>query len=165
MALKLHDSHGQRTAVVQFKRGINKDNKSLEMAKSGKSILIVEDEILFASHCALILTELDYDVVKIVFTWHDVLQETQKNMPCLVLMDINLGGAVDGVEIANQIQELYSIPVVLMTGYADAITRERAMTINPAGFLIKPINEESLIMTIENACSNWEPQGQQKLFA
>ena len=131
---------------------------------AGKSILIVEDEVIFASNCALTLTGLDYEVVKIVFTWRDAIQETRKEMPSLVLMDINLGGTVDGVILADQIQELYSIPVVLMTGYTDAITSRRAMSINPAGFLTKPLNEELLIMTIENACMNWRPKGQQKYF-
>jgi len=43
--------------------------------------------------------------------------------PDLVLMDIRLEGAMDGIEAAQQVRQRWHLPVVYLTAYADDTTR------------------------------------------
>ena len=57
-------------------------------------------------------------------------------------MDIDLAGALNGVEIAREICALVDLPVVFITEYSDVILLEQAKRISPYGLLLKPIREK-----------------------
>ena len=58
---------------------------------------------------------------------------------------------MSGIRTAKEIRSRFSIPVIFMTGYADAKTREDAEIVEPAGYLTKPLEIGKLIDTIESA--------------
>jgi len=57
----------------------------------------------------------------------------QKTNPSLVLMDIKLGGEVDGIEAARRIQTEFGIPVIYVTAHSDEATLARAKATGPYG--------------------------------
>lgn len=118
------------------------------MRKAG--ILIVEDEVILAMEYEVIIKEMGYSVSRIAFSGYDAILLSSQYRPDIVLMDIKLAGSLNGINAAKQIQERFNIPVVFITGNADEETRERALEINPAGYLTKPLNEGILQKTLEN---------------
>ena len=72
--------------------------------------------------------------------------EAEGLLPDLILMDIALRGTLDGIETSKQIKSAYAaIPIVFVTGQADPVTRARAQTTEPAGYLLKPFTPEQLV--------------------
>ena len=66
-------------------------------------------------------------------------------------MDIMLKGDVDGITAADRIRELYGLPIVYLTAYADDNTLQRAKVTDAFGYILKPFEERELSITIEMA--------------
>jgi len=115
------------------------------------SILIVEDEFIVARDIRARVVRQGYGVTEVVSTGEEAVELVGRKRPDLVLMDIKLGGAMDGVEAAERIRELYGVPVVYLTAYADDVTLQRAKVTDPFGYLLKPFEERELHITIEMA--------------
>ena len=81
----------------------------------------------------------------------DVLQKVSEVSPDLVLMDIRLGGDMDGIEAAKQIKDRSNIPIMYLTANADEVTLNRAMITEPYGYILKPIEERELQICIAMA--------------
>lgn len=116
-------------------------------------VLIVEDEPLIAEDIATALANNDFNVSGIAYSMEDALGEL-KNLPDLVLLDINLNGGEEGIEIAKLINERYSLPFVFLTSYSDKITLLHAKNTEPAGYIVKPFTDAGLYATLEIALFN-----------
>ena len=113
-------------------------------------ILISEDEVIIAEDLAASLEELGYTTCAID-SGQDTIDKIRETQPDLVLLDINLGGGQDGVDIGNRIRQEFDIPFIYLTAYADHATIDRAKKTEPDGFLVKPFDEKSLRSAIEIA--------------
>ena len=112
-------------------------------------ILVVEDERIVALHLQQRLTKLGYEVPAIVASGEQALEKMRSLQPDLVLMDINIEGAMDGIETASHIPDELDIPVIYLTAYSEDATLERARDTKPYGFLVKPFSERALHATIQ----------------
>lgn len=123
------------------------------MKASGDSvrILLVEDEAIIAADIEQALQRFGYEVVGIASDASDALRQAVSLVPDLVLMDIGLEGAMDGIDAASAIREQSGVPSVYLTGNADDATLSRAMNSEPLGYVIKPFHEAELRATIEVA--------------
>jgi CheY-like chemotaxis protein len=121
-------------------------------------IVLVEDEAIAALDVARRLRRLGYQVVAVANSGLRAIEYAFTCDPDVVLMDIHLQGAMDGVDAARHIQAAAPIPVVYMSAQADAatITRLQATT-QAAEFVPKPIHLPTLHATLQRACSR--PQG------
>jgi len=115
------------------------------------NILVVEDEGIVAQSIQNMLNNLGYDVCGIALTGKTAVQKAEETQPDLVLMDIKLKGEMDGVDAAEKIHELFDLPIVFLTAYADEETLQRAKITEPFGYLLKPFEEQDLHSTIEMA--------------
>ncbi len=115
------------------------------------SILIVEDETIVAADLANKLRRLGYAVADEVARGEDAVALARRQPPDLVLMDIRLAGAMDGVAAAEEIRRECDRPVVFLTAHSDAATLERAKLAEPFGYIVKPFEERELQTTIEMA--------------
>lgn len=114
-------------------------------------ILVVEDEAIVAKHVQRALERVGYTVVGIAYTGEEAVRKAIEASPDLVLMDISLGGKMDGVEAAELIWEQSDVPVIYLTAYTDSETLERAKVTSPLGYIVKPFEERELHSTIEMA--------------
>jgi two-component system, response regulator PdtaR len=114
-------------------------------------ILIVENEGIIADDIKLQLEDLGYEVVGVSSDGKDALEKTDKRKPDLILMDIILTGDIDGIETAQQINELYSIPFIYLTAYYDDEILKRASSTQPAGYITKPFSSVGLHAAIQMA--------------
>ena len=92
-----------------------------------------------------------YEVIGISDSGEEAVEMARALRPGLVLMDIRLKGAMDGIEAAALIQKIHDTPVIYLTAYADDTTLERARLTGPFGYLIKPFEDRELRLTIEMA--------------
>lgn len=113
-------------------------------------ILISEDEVIIAEDLAACLEDLGYQTCAID-SGENTLTRIRDTKPDLVLLDINIKGKADGIEIGSRIREEFNIPFIYLTAYADKATIDRAKKTEPDGFLVKPFDEKSLRSTIEIA--------------
>jgi len=116
-----------------------------------RSILIVEDQGVVAKDVENRLVAQGYEVAGWVVSGEEALTEVEALAPDLVLMDIYLKGALNGIEAAEKIRRQYDVPVVFVTAYADEETLSRAKIVGPFGYLVKPFSERDLHSTIEIA--------------
>lgn len=122
-------------------------------------VLIVEDEALVALDMAMILNAAGYQVMGTKPTGDSALLALEAAaadgiLPDVVLMDIALRGNIDGIETTIQIKNRYQgVPVAFITGQADPITRARAESTQPAGYLLKPFTPEQLVNFIRTLLS------------
>jgi CheY-like chemotaxis protein len=74
-----------------------------------------------------------------------------RERPDLVLMDIRLKGAKDGVQAATEIYSQVDVPVVYLTAHSDPLTVDRAKRTYYDGFILKPFRARELQSSIEVA--------------
>ena len=122
-------------------------------------ILIVEDERLIAIDLQRRLTRLGYTVVALAASGVEAIQKTLTLQPDVVLMDIRLQGAMDGVEAAQQILTSADTPIVFMTAYVDEETRQRVSATSPWGYLHKPFTAQQVQSTLSKVLSGEPPDG------
>ncbi|MGB3492038.1 MAG: GAF domain-containing protein [Elainellaceae cyanobacterium] len=120
------------------------------------NILIVENERVTAWDLQEALEHLGYQVSGVMGSAPQAVQSVSGHPPDLVLMDIRLADGTDGITAADQIRQLYRIPVIYLTAYADAQTLKRALASQPFGYLIKPFNQAELHTTIETALARYQ---------
>lgn len=118
--------------------------------KNPISILVVEDEMIIAAKISLRLTKLGYEVAGIVPGGEEAILFIEQNAPDIVLLDINLKGKIDGIDIANRIIEnQWQCVIIYLTANNDETTFNRAKATRPFAFLSKPIKPLDLQRTIE----------------
>jgi PAS domain S-box-containing protein len=120
-------------------------------AATNACILIVEDDGIIAARLRSILTGLGYAVPAVVASGEEAIERAAETRPGLVLMDVRLAGAMDGIEAGGLIRERWNIPVVYMTAHMDDNLLQRAKLTEPYGYLVKPVQNRELRATIEMA--------------
>jgi len=116
-----------------------------------QAIAIFEDEGITALHLRTLLTGWGYSVVAVEDTAESVAEVLESAIPDLVLMDIRLKGEMDGIDTAGVIRDRFNLPVVYLTAYTDPATLARAKVMEPFGYVVKPFETRSLMVSIEIA--------------
>lgn len=114
-------------------------------------VLIVEDEKIIALDLQRRLERFGYVVCDTAAEGEEALEKARLHRPDIILMDIMLSGAMDGIDTAKRIKEELNIPVIFLTAYADEHTLERAKVAEPFGYILKPFKERELYTTIDMA--------------
>lgn len=122
----------------------------------GIKIFIVEDEIIAAESLTIDLQKLGYQVVGRANTKEKAIAKIKETEPNLVLMDIKIKGEEDGINTAQALENIASIPVVYLTAYADSETLKRATKTSPYGYLVKPYKIDDLNSTINIALNKYQ---------
>ena len=125
-------------------------------------ILIVEDELLIAKNMAKKLDSFGYNVVKIVSTGQAAIDFIAESKPDLILMDIAIKGEIDGIETASKIREIYDVPIIFITAYANDETLDRAAETGCYAYLIKPCREKELQATVKITLSKHQKESRVK---
>lgn len=114
-------------------------------------VLLVEDEPIIAADLADRLADMGYEVTQQCSSGEDALAYFQQNEIDIVLMDITLEGALDGVDTALKMLAQRVLPIIYLTSNSDDLTFNRAKNTLPAAFLTKPFRGKDLRNAIELA--------------
>jgi DNA-binding NarL/FixJ family response regulator len=120
-------------------------------------ILVVEDEIIIADNICSTLKNLNLEPTEPALNYTQAIARLMlEPKPDLALLDINLSGQKDGIDVAKFINENCPMPIVFLTAFGDDATIERAKNVKPCGYLLKPFTKANIKPTIEIAVSNFE---------
>jgi PAS domain S-box-containing protein len=112
------------------------------------TLLIVEDDGILAANLEAVVIELGYRVLGPVSTGEEAIALLKEQKADLVLMDIQLAGALNGIETARIIAAGSDVPIVFLTGFSQDPLLEQAKLVAPYGYLIKPVAERELAATV-----------------
>lgn len=115
---------------------------------------VVEDEMVIADTICLSLKKLGYSITSTSPNYDRAIKMIKEEKPDLLLIDVNLGGGKDGIDLAIYVRENYLIPIIFLTANSDAATVDRAKKVKPNSYLVKPFNKNDLFTAIEIAMSN-----------
>jgi DNA-binding response OmpR family regulator len=112
-------------------------------------VLLVEDDPLDAAFVREVVARLSLvNVVDVVTSAEMARFYLGRITPVLIISDIHLPGE-DGIELLHWVRSnqppLSNVPVVMLTGSTERVHEMRASALRALLFLVKPIEEESLL--------------------
>ncbi|MBI3946217.1 MAG: response regulator [Armatimonadetes bacterium] len=119
-----------------------------------RRVLIVDDEELVRLSLRDMLEIAGYEVAGEAADGDEALRQVGALNPDVVLMDINMP-VKDGVDAAREISASYPVPILFLTGYADARSVTRASQAGGYGYLVKPCRQSDLGPAIETAAARF----------
>ncbi len=122
---------------------------------SKQNILIIEDDPLVAASIKVALEKLDFAIAASAFGLVDAMDKILLEDIDLAFVDINLHGHFEGLEIARAIHQLRRYPYIFLTAYADRKILEEAKRYEPAAYIVKPFDENDLLVSVEIALYNF----------
>jgi PAS domain S-box-containing protein len=116
-------------------------------------ILLVEDDSIYARTQRELL-ERNGLAVQVVSTGEEAvavfreLSRGERLLPDLILMDIDLGPGIDGIETARRILAVREVPIVFVTGLADQEQVRAIRQVTRYGYVLKGTDRHVLIEVI-----------------
>lgn len=108
-------------------------------------ILLVEDNEINNDVVKLYLQG-NY-VIEFAVNGEEAIRKAKEKQYDVILMDINLGAGMNGVETTKELRKLESyknIPIVALTGYAMRKDKEKFLSEGMTHYLAKPFDQESI---------------------
>ena len=121
------------------------------MGKDGISVVIADDEPISRMDLKELLTEGGYTVLSEVSDGFDAVEQCKLYHPDLVILDIKMP-FLDGISAAKIIyEEDLADTIIMLTAYSEREFIDQAKGCGVSGYLVKPIDEKSLVPSIELA--------------
>ncbi|MCG6137875.1 MAG: diguanylate cyclase [Nostoc sp. LLA-1] len=116
-----------------------------------RKILVVEDEKVLALNIRNSLQNLGYNVPKITIYGEEAIKNVSEIQPHLVLIDIDLLGIIDGVHVADNIQNYFHTPVLYLVECLEYIKSPNNRLSESLSYILKPFTEIDLHLAVEMA--------------
>ena len=123
-------------------------NSILSVPSAGDRILICEDDPLIALGWSGLLIDEGYTVVGPAYKAEKALELAYRHLPTLALIDIDLGGIIDGISVAAELAPLGVSVIFLTADYQRAGVEGRKLA---ADILIKPVVENTVLQAVASA--------------
>lgn len=120
----------------------------MNLGRSNTRILLVEDEAIVALDEARVLKAHGFDVVRAPSGEVAIEQAVNDSSIDLILMDIDLGTAMDGTEAAAAILAVREVPIIFLTNHSEREIVEKVKGITRYGYVLKSSGEFVLIEAI-----------------
>jgi CheY-like chemotaxis protein len=114
-------------------------------------ILVVEDDTANRLFFTDALSFAGFDVLALAHGL-DLQQQLKEFLPHLLLLDLGLP-EIDGYGLLSQVKDSAlgrALPVVIVSGYAFAEDRHRALALGAAAYLVKPVPPLQLAQTVRS---------------
>lgn len=121
------------------------------MEREGIRVVIADDEPITRMDLKELLSEEGYRVVAEAADGFDAVECCKQHHPDLVLLDIKMP-FLDGLSAAKIVyEENLADTIIMLTAYSEREFVDTAKTVGVGGYLVKPIDEKSLVPNIELA--------------
>jgi DNA-binding NarL/FixJ family response regulator len=114
-------------------------------------VLVVDDEFLIVELLSAMIEDMGMRVCGSAASADEAVLLAETHSPRLVLMDVRLKGAKDGVDAAVAIHHKVGSRVIFITGSREPETVARIRQNHPAGVLFKPILFDQLKQAVLQA--------------
>jgi len=124
-------------------------------------ILVVDDDPEGSMLTSLLLRRAGFDV-RSVHTAKEALEEVNRALPALVLMDLMIPD-MDGLELCRTLRARHGpeeLPIVVYTARAAIDSRQAGLEAGAQDVMIKPTSTPEFISRIKAAISRTETSGQ-----
>ena len=118
-------------------------------------VSVVEDDKVIQGLKAQRLVKLGHTVHSLFETGETALEQLPRSLPDIVIMDIDLGGEIDGIDVALHIQEHHNIPFVFVSSHRDEETLHRVKMVEGAEYIVKPFTDTGLRIAIDLAMDKY----------
>jgi two-component system, NarL family, nitrate/nitrite response regulator NarL len=119
------------------------------MARSGSSILVVDDDKGFRNFLSSVLERAGYSSVE-AGGGEEAVEAAQRERPALVLLDVKLPG-ISGYEVCRQLKETFGadLPVFFISGErTEAFDRAAGLLMGADDYLAKPVDTDELLARV-----------------
>jgi two-component system, NarL family, response regulator DevR len=118
-------------------------------------VLIVDDHEVVRVGLRTLLSQVPtVEVVGDAANAPDAIEQTSRLQPDVVLLDVRLGDQGSGFDVCREIQKLErEVRVLILTSFADDEVVVQAISAGADGYLLKEINREALVQSIEKVAS------------
>ena len=116
-----------------------------------QNIVIVEDEVITQRYLQDIFAQYNVHVAGCFSSAKETMAHFKDLICDMVLMDINIKGPVDGIQLAREILNHYKIPIVFISAHNDDATLEEILELAPYGFVAKPFSSKEIIVALQIA--------------
>ncbi len=124
-----------------------------------KHMMVVEDEVITQRYLRDILKQYNVETIECYDNGEDAYKAV-KNSSCeMILMDINIKGNIDGIQLARKILQLHAIPVIFITAHSDHETFQEVLDLSPYGFIAKPFSAKDIETVVQVAYKRFLSQG------
>ena len=118
-------------------------------------VLIVEDEVMIAMTLEAMVEDFGHEVCGVASTGEEGVRQALATKPDVILMDINLGAGIDGIEAARQARQTLNARLVFVTAYSDSGTLARVRKAIPdAAVVNKPFDSDGLRSAIQRTAGH-----------
>ncbi|TXB67596.1 response regulator transcription factor [Phaeodactylibacter luteus] len=118
-------------------------------------VLIVEDDPVTAQDIQESLLAYHFEIAGVAYSLAQAQALLRQAKPTIALLDINLSGGLEGLELARALRSHYGVPFLFLTSYAHGHIIEQAKRLQPVGFILKPFQEKELFAAIEIGLYNF----------
>ncbi|MCF7928539.1 MAG: PAS domain S-box protein [Spirochaetales bacterium] len=127
-----------------------------------EKILLVEDDVISSAATAKMMEKYGYRIERCYGAAEAITAALKDEEILLVLMDIELGTEMDGIDAAEQILCKREIPLIFLTNYADGSRLERARNVSNYGYLLKDSGEFILMESVAMALLHYRERKEQE---
>ena len=121
------------------------------MSSLNRTVLVVDDEFLIAQGLQMQVEEMGLTVCGTAATAEAAVAMANTFRPAIVLMDVRLAGAMDGVDAALAIHKAVGAKIIFITGSREESTQARIAMDHPTAILFKPISGLQLQRAVGDA--------------
>jgi DNA-binding response OmpR family regulator len=118
------------------------------MPADSQLILVVEDDPNIADLVELYLRR-DGFLVHQAGDGESALRTIRDRRPELVVLDLGLPGAVDGLEVCRQVRATSDLPIIMLTARDDEIDRVLGFELGADDYVTKPFSPRELVSRVK----------------
>lgn len=119
-------------------------------------ILILEDDMIVGIDLQELLNQAGYDTI-LLHNYNEAINQLKGFKPNLAICDINLGQGETGIDFVKKAATILpKLEIIYVTAFSTNQIIEKAESTNPLNYIIKPWNEDQIIVTVKRAFSQIE---------
>jgi len=112
-----------------------------------KKILIIEDELKIVRTVQLYLEQAGYSVIWTSDGTNGLASFRQEN-PSLVLLDLNLPGELDGLDVCRAMRRDSNVPVIMLTARSEEVDRLIGLELGADDYITKPFSPREVVARV-----------------
>lgn len=121
------------------------------MADPHTTVAVLDDEANMRSALARLLKTHGYGV-ELYETGDDFLNAASSDRPDCLLLDLHMPGKT-GFDVLESMASMHiTVPAIVITGHDQPSNAERVRSLGVADYLLKPLDESTLVDAINRAC-------------
>lgn len=114
------------------------------------TVMIIEDEPIIAMDLAAIIDDMGHRVTGIARTYTEAVELAGREVPDLILADIQLADKSSGIEAVQEIQNRFdAMPVIFISAFPERLLTGQMA--DPAFLISKPFNDEQVRSAVSQA--------------